>query len=55
MMMSKETEVPGPKKDRRKSGVADRRDPQTTRRSDSRVVTVTTPRRKNPDRRKSDQ
>ena len=55
MMMSNETEVPGPKKNRRKSGVADRRNQQNVRRSDSRVVTVTTERRQRPDRRKKDQ
>lgn len=51
-MMPKDKEVTGPKKDRRESGVADRRDPQDDRRSDGRVVTVTTQRRRRPDRRK---
>ncbi len=51
-MMSNETEVPGPTKERRKSGVADRRDPKGQRRSDGRVVTVTTQRRQRRDRRK---
>lgn len=53
--MPKENEVPGPKKDRRVSGVADRREPQDDRRSDSRVVTVTTQRRQRPNRRKKGQ
>jgi hypothetical protein len=43
--MAKDSDSPEPREERRKSGVADRRNPGNDRRSPDRVVTVTRGRR----------